>query len=364
MAIAENLIWPPAAASVAVSAASARAEVRTLRIYFLMLTVLGVAALMLNIGNRLTPDLFAIAPPVDLLPPMSDQAWFGAFTLHQQDPVFAACGGSENLAQFKVLYWWEWLRRASVLLVAGSFASGFFIAALWPDYRFALRRHLALCLIGLGYVAAIWWLGLALPRVADLVRYDTGQYRHALDITFASAALALVLASAFATPSPTSPRPAHRLGLAGSVWIGLIVLDISSGALFAARDAATVWRGFPGYETGLLPPLDRLVAYAPLWLNFTFNQYTIQLVHRVLSIGLWVALVGNLIWTGLRDARALGGAALLLVLVTAQMAAGIAALRLGGSAVVPLLHELGAIALLAGAFVVLASLRVSPNPSP
>jgi heme A synthase len=114
----------------------------------------------------------------------------------------------------------------------------------------------------------------------------------------------------------------------------------------------------------LLPPLDRLIAYAPLWLNVTFNQYMIQLMHRVLSIGLWVALIGNLIWTGRRNARALGGSAVLLVLVTAQMAAGIAALRLGGSAVVPLLHELGAIALLAGAFVVLTSPRVRPNPSP
>jgi cytochrome c oxidase assembly protein subunit 15 len=318
---------------------------------------------VLTVENRLTPDLFAIAPPVDLLPPLSDQAWFGAFTVHQQDPVFAACGGSENLAQFKVLYWWEWLRRASMLLVAGSFASGFFIAALWPGYRFALRRHVVLGLIGLGYLAAAWGLALALPHVADLVRYNTGQYRHALDMTFASAALALVLASAIAAPDPTSSRPARRLGLAGSVWIGLIVLDIGSGALFAARDAATVWRGFPGYETGLLPPLDRLVAYTPLWLNFTFNQYTIQVVHRVLSIGLWVALIGNLIWSGgRRDAR--GGAALLLVLVIAQMAAGIAALRLGGPAAASLLHELGAIVLLAGAFVVLTLPRLRPDPSP
>jgi cytochrome c oxidase assembly protein subunit 15 len=353
MAIAENLIWPPVAASAVAAAAPARAEVLTVRIYFLMLTVLGLAALVLNVENRLTPDLFAIAPPVDLLPPMSDQAWFGAFTLHQQDPVFAACGGSENLAQFKVLYWWEWLRRASMLLVAGSFASGFFIAASWPGYRFALRRHLALGAIGLGYLAAAWCLELALPQVADLVRYNTGQYRHAIDMTFASVALALVLASAIAPPNPSAARSARPLSLAGCVWIGLIVLDICSGALFAARDAGTVWRSFPGYETGLLPPLDRLIAYTPLWLNFTFNQYMIQLAHRVLSIGLWVALIGSLIWTGRRNARALGGAAVLLVLVTAQMAAGIATLGLGGSPIASFLHEIGAIVLLAGAFVVL-----------
>jgi len=359
MAIAEHPIWPNVAASAGASAAPAHAEALAVRLYFLILAVLGLAALALGIGNRLTPDLFAVAPPVDLLPPLREQAWFGAFTLHQQDPVFAACGGAENLAQFKVLYWWEWLRRASMLLVAGSFASGFFIAALWPGYRFALPRHVAICCIGVGYLVAAWGLDLTLPHVADLVRYNTGQYRHALDMTFAGGALALVLASAIVPPNPQASRSPRPLGLAGSVWIGLIVLDICSGALFAARDAGTVWRSFPGYETGLLPPFDRLIAYAPLWLNFTFNQYMIQLVHRALSIALWVGLIGNVIWNGRRDARARAGAAVLLVLVTAQMAAGIAALVLGRSPVASFVHEIGAITLLAAALVVLRPWRQS-----
>jgi heme A synthase len=167
------------------------------------------------------------------------------------------------------------------------------------------------------------------------------------------------MACAIAPPNPGAARSARPLGLAGSVWIGLIVLDICSGALFAARDAGTVWRSFPGYETGLLPPLDRLIAYAPPWLNFTFNQYMIQLVHRMLSIGLWVALIGHVIWSSRRDERARAGAAVLLVLMTAQMAAGIAALVLGGSVVASFVHEIGAIVLLAGAFVILTSPRTS-----
>jgi heme a synthase len=350
MAIAENLIWPSAGMS---SAPAANASAGVVRLYFLLLGALGLAALVLGIENRLTPGLFAIAPPVDLIPPLSDQAWFGAFTLHQQDPVFSACGGSENLAQFKVLYWWEWLRRGSMLLLAGSFASGFLISGLLPKYRFAWRRHAALCLIGLGYLAAGWCLDFAVPRVEDLFRYNTGQYRHALDMTFASVALAVVLTSAIVPP--TGLPSARRLSRAGWIWIGLIILDICSGALFASRDAITVWRSFPGYETGVLPPLDRLTAYTPLWLNFTFNQYMIQLVHRILSIALWVGLTGNVIWTGHGNPRALLGAAALLILVTAQMAAGIATLVLGGSAVASFMHEVGAIVLLAGAFVVLTT---------
>jgi heme a synthase len=343
MAIAENLIWSAATAS---PVQAARVPAGAVRLYFLLLAALGLAALVLGIENRLTPGLFAIAPPVDLVPPLSDQAWFGAFALHQQDPVFAACGGSENLAQFKVLYWWEWLRRGSMLLLAGSFVSGFFVAALLSEYRFALRRHFALCLIGLGYLAARWCLDFAVPQVEDLVRYNTGQYRHALDMTFASVALAMVLASAVA---PTALRSARSLSRTGWIWIALIILDICSGALFASRDAMTVWRNFPGYETGMLPPLDRLTAYTPLWLNFTFNQYMIQLVHRILSIGLWIALIATVVWTGRRHPRALLGAAMLSVIVTVQMVAGIATLRLGGSAVASFLHELGAVVLLAGA---------------
>jgi heme A synthase len=77
------------------------------------------------------------------------------------------------------------------------------------------------------------------------------------------------------------------------------------------------------------------------------------LVHRILSVGLWLGLITNLIWTGRRNPRALAGAAVLFVLMTAQMAAGIATLVLGGSAAASFLHEFGAVVLLAGAFVVL-----------
>ena len=360
MAIAENLISPSAGVSPELASAQpARADVRAVQLYFLILAALGLAALVLGIENRLTPGLFAIAPPVDLLPPLDDQAWSAAFELHQQDPVFAACGGSENLAQFKFLYWWEWLRRGSTLLLAGTFASGFLVAGLLPGYRFVLRRHIALCLIGIGWLVVGWCLDVAVAHVADLVRYDTGQYRHALDMTFASVALALVLASAIVPPSARAVRSTRPLSRTGCLFVGLIVLDICSGALFASRDAISVWRSFPWYDTGVLPPLDRLTTYAPLWLNFTFNQYMIQLVHRVLSIGLWLALLANLIWVSRRNPRALVGAAVLFVLVTAEAAAGIATLWLGGSAVASFLHEVGAMVLLAGAFVVLM-----PRPQP
>jgi len=348
MAVAEKLIQRSAAVS-APATLPARSDALAARVYFLLLTALGFAAFALGIRDRWTPDLFAVAPPVDLLPPFGEQAWYTAFVRHQQDPVFAACGGVESLAQFKVLYWWEWLRRGTLLLLGGTFMSGCAFAALLPEYRFALKRLAAIALIGAGYLAAVLLLGGGQARVEDLARYDVGQYRHALDVTFASVALALALSAAFAPLKPA------RVSRAGLFYLALIVLEIGVGALFTARDAGAVWRDFPGYEASAFPPLDRLTAYAPLWLNFTFNQYTIQLVHRLLSLGLLIALVVNLTLSGRRNRSVVMLAAALFALVTAELAGGIAALWLGASA--SFAHQVGAILLLAGAFLAFAAPR-------
>ena len=335
---------------------------RLVRLYFAVLSVLGLAALVFGIENRLTPTgVFLFAPPVDLVPPLTSQAWFGAFAVHQQDPVFIACGGTESLAQFKALYWWEWLRRGALVLVAGVAAVGLVGASLW--FRFALRRFAGLGVIVFGYFVASALFDLAASHVETLIRYNVGQYRHALDLTFACIAVAACFASAMAPPGSPAPAPARTFVAAAWAGIVLVVLAIATGALFAARDAAAVWPDFPWYETGLLPPLDRFTGYAPLWLNLTFNQYTIQLLHRLAAVVLWVALLGVAISMWRRKAPAYKTVGMLFAVVTAEMAAGIATLVLGVPAIPSVVHEVGAVFVLAGVFfLAVGEQGFSPNP--
>ena len=358
MAIADSL---SRASATAPQVLPVQAAVGAARGYFLLLSAFGLAALVLGVQNRLTPDLFPVAPAVDVLPPFSGAAWYQAFTAHQQDPIFATCGGAESLAQFKLLYWWEWLRRASFMLLSTAFAAGFLIAATLGEFRFTFRRHLLLGLIGLGYVVALRVLDAGVAAVPDLARYNTGQYRHAIDMTFWSVALAVVMASALVPPA------AARRGSPGAlviVSITLVGLAICSGALFASRDAITVWRSFPGYEGNLLPPLDRLIAFAPAWLNFSFNQYMIQMVHRVVAMGLGVVLIAYGA-AAERDRRLLAGAGLLLMLIAGEIALGAGALGLGGLRAglfvsAALAHELGAVVLLAAALAISFSASAPP----
>jgi cytochrome c oxidase assembly protein subunit 15 len=258
--------------------------------------------------------------------------------------VFIACGGTESLDQFKALYWWEWLRQASLVALAGAVAITLVAALL--RYRFALRWFVGLSLVMVAYFLVSALFDVAAANAETLIRYNVGQYRHALDLTFASVAIALALAIGLGPPR-TSLRVPRGLAWAG---VTLAVLGVATGALFAARNAAAVWPSFPGYEGAGLPPLNRITGYSPLWLNLTFNPYAIQLEHRLLAFVLWAVLLGAFVMTVRRQAPGWKAIGVMFLIVTAQMAGGIATLVLGMPAVPALIHEVGGLVVIAGFF--------------
>ena len=348
MAIADYPIGIVAGVRSPTGDASATTIART---YFLLLSVLSLAAYVFGVENRLTSGgLFNVRPAVDWLPPLSAQDWFAAFTAHQQDPAFSACGATESLAEFKTLYWWEWGRIVSKLALACAAALGLYGACLLRAFRFALPRiaTLGVGVLAHGIVRAL--IDLAVAHMEILSSYNVGQYRHAIDVTFGSVLVAIVIAFA-AAPTASISRKNANITLEW-LWLSTIVLDVAFGALFAARDAAGAWTTWPDYGGNILPPIDQLTTYVPVWLNFTFNQTMIQFIHRTLSGVLWFLALWQL-------ARARSHSVNLAIvrfsLITAQMLTGIATLLLGVPAALSVAHQIGSIALLACSFVVLIS---------
>jgi cytochrome c oxidase assembly protein subunit 15 len=319
--------------------------VRQVRLYFAAVFVVSLAAFVLGVEGRFPGGLFVYPPPVDWIPPLARAQWQAAFALHQQDPIYSACGGSQTLTEFQTLYWWEWARRASALVLGGAVLAGLTVTSCIARFRFALPRVITLCFIVFGHVVARWLVGLAAANVENLARFNVGQYRHAVDVTFASVAVAAVLASVL---SPPQPRPrVRRVAFAAWLWAGAILIDIAFGALFMARDAAAVWTSWPDIAE---LPLERFVSYQPLWLNFVFNPYTIQVVHRRLSGAMWIAALGYLVWSFRRHPQSVVPAAGLFGLLTIEIAIGVATLVLGVPAALSLLHRIVGVGLLAIAF--------------
>ncbi len=317
-------------------------------------TVLGFLVFILGVGNRFTRGpLFIYIPDVDLIPPLHMGAWEQAFVIHQQSPLFALCGGyqiggMESLTVYQLLYMWEWLRAGSVFLLAACCVL-LGVMAVRKLSRAASRAEF-LSVVGLAAFAAAY---LALRYFADhaglFAAINIGQHRHALDVTFASLALALLL-TALAAPRQFRAPPAF-----GIVFAAFVALDVGFGALFEATDAGVVWTTFPGYTDGPLPASDRLFAFTPVWRNFTENLYLIQACHRLLSIALWVAALAWLAAAVLRrhDVRR---PAVLFGLLTLEGALGVATLVQGEPLVLSTAHQVGAIFVLATALAPAAGL--------
>jgi cytochrome c oxidase assembly protein subunit 15 len=310
-------------------------------------TVFGFLAFILGVGNRFTRGpLFIYIPDVDLIPPLHTAAWEQAFVIHQQSPLFALCGGyqvggMESLTVYQLLYMWEWLRAGSVFLLAACcMLVG--VMAVRKLYGAASRAEL-LSVLGLAALGAVY---LALRYYADhagiFATINIGQHRHALDVTFASLALALLLAALAARGQYRAP-PAI-----GVAFAAFVALDIGFGALFEATDAAVVWTTFPGYADGPLPASDRLFAFTPVWRNFTENLYLIQACHRLLSIALWGAALAWLVAAVLRR-RGVWQPTVLFGLLTLEGALGVATLVQGEPLVLSIAHQVGAIFVLAAA---------------
>jgi hypothetical protein len=327
--------------------------------------VFGLMVFVLGVGNRFTRGpLFIYIPEVGLVPPLGKAAWQQAFVIHQQNPLFALCGGyqvggMESLTVYQLLYMWEWLRIGSVFLLAGCCV----LLGLMTMRKLAgaaTRRETDTVLMAVLGLAALGAIYLTLRYFADhaglFATINIGQHSHALDVTFASIALALVLA---ALADPDRLRAPSAVAIA---FATLAALDIVFGALFEATDAAVVWTTFPGYTDGALPGSDRVFAFSPLWRNLTENLYLIQACHRLLSFALWG---GAAVWLALAVLRRqpIGRPALLLGLVTLAGAFGVATLLQGEPVVLSISHQVAGVFVLAASLCVLSPREDRPSPA-
>jgi cytochrome c oxidase assembly protein subunit 15 len=200
-----------------------------------------------------------------------------------------------------------------------------------------MRPWLALLAAGIGYVVLRYFA----DHAGLFATINIGQHRHALDITFESFGVAVVIVAAISAEGLVSAPLLPRLA-----WAVAIALTIAFGATVEALDAGPLWTGFPGYDGGMLPAADRMFAFHPVWRNFTENGYFIQAAHRVLSIGLWLAALAATL-VALFRGTPLQRALLLLGLITLEGALGVAALQAERPLIYSMIHQVGAIAVLA-----------------
>lgn len=291
--------------------------------------------------TRLTESGLSIvewAPLTGAVPPLNVAEWDKAFAAYQQIPQYKLLKSGMTLAEFKSIYFWEWLHRLWGRLIGLAYALPFFWFLARRKIPAGYQGKLWLGLLLGGLQGAVGWFMVA-SGLSQLVYVS--HYRLALHLCLALLIYAYLLWLALGLKP--SPNPRHCSRRQGWLALACLALTIVWGAFVAGLKAGWVYNTFPLMDGALMP--DAAWTLEPLWLNFFANTALVQFSHRLLSM-----TTGLVIWAWcwrLWQRKAAGrGTLALALMVGLQISLGIATLLSQVNIVLGTLHQAGAILLL------------------
>ena len=287
--------------------------------------------------TRLTESGLSITewkPVSGAIPPLNEAAWQVAFTKYQQIPEYQLINKGMTLAQFKFIYFWEFIHRLLGRLIGVAFA----LPLAW----FALRRAIPkgygwrlTALLALGGLQGTigWWMvasGLTL-------RTDVSHYRLATHLLTALVILgglvwtALDLKALAANPAS---RPARLTGTGAAVLV-ILGIQFLFGAYTAGLNAGQVANTWPLMNDHLVP--EGIDWTGGMLAALGSDPFLIHFIHRWWA---WVLVAALIILA--RKVRAAGNRLASVAIHTAfgtQILLGIATVMTGVSIPIAVLHQ-------------------------
>ncbi len=273
----------------------------------------GVAALVcliLVVGGvtRLTESGLSITewkPVTGVLPPLSQAAWQREFAAYQQIPQYLEVNGPAGmtLAQYKFIYFWEWVHRLLARLAGLAFAlplAWFWIRGAIPmGYK---PRLLALLALG-GLQGVVGWWMVTSGLAADV---KVSHLRLATHLGVALLTLGALVWTALDVLGLRAGRPSAKLSCIGTISLGVIAIQVLYGALVAGMRAGDVagagWfsaNSWPLMQGNLFPDG---IDWSQGGSHALFNDpFLVHFMHRWWAFGVVAVLV-----ILARQARALG----------------------------------------------------------
>ncbi len=335
----------PSAASLAPPASQRHMD---LAIWMFVCAAMIVAMAIIGAITRLTESGLSImewAPIKGALPPLSESEWRRLFALYQQTDEYKIDNAGMALADFKAIFWWEWIHRLWGRTIGLVYA----LPLVW----FWLRGRLPawskpLLFAGLILGGLQGFVGWFMVHSGFGERTDVSQYRLALHLSMALAleVYVLLLGLRFAYGRQTLNQAVPpRLAAVTLCLFALLSLTVVSGAFVAGLNAGTLYTEFPLMGAGLVP-----VEYSelsPWWRNWFDNGAAVQFNHRLLASFTATASLGLALWGWLKTQAGLRWIFLSLGLAAlGQYLLGITTLLMAVPVALGALHQAGAITLL------------------
>jgi heme a synthase len=323
--------------SSALPASSSRPE--ALMRWQMFIALLVFAMVVVGGITRLTESGLSITewkPITGALPPLSEAAWASEFEKYKQIPEYTQINGPAGmtLAEFKFIYFWEWVHRLLGRVVGLAFAlplAWFWVKQAIPaGYK---PRLLALMALG-GLQGTIgWWMvssGLS-------ARTDVSHYRLAVHLLTALVILGgLVWTALDLKMLARNPevKPAKLTGFSVAV-LGVLFIQLLFGAWVAGLNAGYVSNSWPLMNDRFYPDgVDMTKGALHALIN---DPFLTHFVHRWWA---WAAVIALIMLA--RRTRKAGVRSASIAIHSAfgvQILLGIATVMTGVNIVLAVLHQ-------------------------
>jgi len=273
------------------------AHQRALALWLLICCAMIFAMVVLGGVTRLTGSGLSMVqwdPIFGIVPPLSQTEWLAVFEQYRLSPEYLQVNMHMNVEDFKSIYWFEFAHR----LLGRSIGTAFLLPFLFFLWRGWVERALIPKLVGMfvlgGLQGALGWYMVSSGLVDNP---HVSHYRLTAHLLLAFLIYAYIFWTALDllhTPRSTLACPSLRRG--ALLFLGLILITISSGGLVAGLKAGFAYSTFPLMDGHLIPEVVFLLE--PRWKNFFENIATVQFDHRLLAtvvllagITLWISAV-------------------------------------------------------------------------
>lgn len=289
--------------------------------------------------TRLTESGLSITewkPITGTLPPLSEAAWASEFEKYKQIPEYTQINGPAGmtLAEFKFIYFWEWVHRLLGRVVGLAFA----IPLAWFWVKQAIPagykpRLLALMALG-GLQGTIgWWMvssGLS-------ARTDVSHYRlavHLLTALFILGGLVWTALDLKMLARNSGGKPAKLTGFS-VVVLGILFVQLLFGAWVAGLNSGYVSNTWPLMNESFVP--DGIDMSKGTLHAFVNDPFLTHFVHRWWA---WVAVIALIMLA--RRTRQAGARSASIAIHSAfgvQILLGIATVMTGVNIVLAASHQ-------------------------
>lgn len=242
---------------------------------------------MILIGGltRLTGSGLSIVewqPILGILPPLSQLDWMELFQKYQTSPEYQKINLGMTLAEFKNIFWLEYIHRVWGRLLGIVLAIPLIFSWIKPHLK-SYRLPLLLLAILIGGQGFMGWYMVESGLSADP---HVSPYRLTAHLLLGILILGLAFWMTIRTSSADtfigySKHAIRKISISALGLLALISLTILYGGLVAGHKAGLIYNTYPLMGGNLLP--SDLLFLQPFWENLWANAATVQFIHRWLG---------------------------------------------------------------------------------